>query len=278
MEAIRNMNFPTTADELCQLIHCCRWVASTIPDIHLISQTLCEIRERAYASAVKRRKKALKRIPLSKLSCGAVHEDAFLHLKERLKSAVQLAHLKDNHTILVFTDASDKFWAGIVTQVEESETGKQVQDQKHEPLAFLGDHFSGAQENWTTCEMESFAIVKEFERMDYILWGPNPVRIFTDHKNLLYVFAPLALRPNPPRYVLGKVHRWAINLSRFSFVIEHIDGTKNVFAVLLTRWSRRHRSRKAECGNITALYQSIVPSAPELNKINMDEVVAAQEM
>lgn len=50
----------------------------------------------------------------------------------------------------MFTDASDKFWAKIVTQLEGSKMEKDQEQQKHEPLEFLGCHYSGAQENWTT--------------------------------------------------------------------------------------------------------------------------------
>lgn len=42
--------------------------------------------------------------------------------------------------------------------------------------------------------------------------GANPVRIYTYYKNLLYIFAALALRPNAPRYVLVKVHTWAVHM------------------------------------------------------------------
>lgn len=52
------------------------------------------------------------------------------------------------------------------------------------------------------------------------------MRIYTDHQNVLYVFAPLALPPNSPRYVLEKVHWWASHQSRISFITEHIERIK----------------------------------------------------
>lgn len=61
------------------------------------------------------------------------------------------------------------------------------------------------------------------------------MHVFTDLGNLLNLFAHLALRSNSPLYVLSKVRRWVIHLSRFVFVIEHIHEAENVFADLLIR-------------------------------------------
>lgn len=215
---------------------------------------------------------------LSKVSWGAVHENAFKDLQEALKNAVKLAFPKEGKAICVFTDASDKFWAGIVSQVDPEQLSMDTSKQKHEPLAFIGGQFSGPQNNWTTYEKEAFAIVKVFDKLDFVLWGRNQVHVFTDHRNLLFVFAPLALRPNAPRYVLSKVHRWAIHLSRFDFNIEHIDGVKNVFADLLTRWAKGHRQSQKACGNIRALYKSIVPPANETIWPNTESIREAQAM
>lgn len=263
IEALRNMHFPVTADELCQFIHCCRWMAAAIPDFNKRCQPLNEALEKAYALTGKRKKSALKSISLSKVSWGPIHEAAFHELQDALKSSVKLTFPKAGKVTCVFTDASDAFWAGIVTQISPEELGKDPIQQGHLPLAFLGGQFAGAQRNWTTYEKEAFAIVKVFDKLDYVLLGVENVHIFTDHRNLLFVFAPLALRPSSPRYVLSKVHRWAIHLSRFDFDIEHIEGSKNVFADLLTRWAKGNRQGQIASGNVMALYSSLVPSADE---------------
>lgn len=153
----------------------------------------------------------------------------------------------------MFTYAPDKCWAGIFAQVSRTEKWKEVGKQNHECLAFRGEPFSITLGNWTTYGKEAFEIIKFFEIMDYPLWGPNPVRRYTDRGNLLYVLAPLAFRPNAPRYVLAIVHRWVIHMSRFKFVIEHVHGFNDVFADLLTKWSQEHRVHQAVCWNIAGL-------------------------
>lgn len=71
--------------------------------------------------------------------------------------------------------------------------------------------------------------------MDHVVWGPNPVHFFTDYHSLLYVLAPQALQSNLPRYVLSKLLRWKMHLSRFDFVLDYIGGSRNVVADMCTR-------------------------------------------
>lgn len=102
---------------------------------------------------------ALKGIARIKFFRGSTHKAAFITLKEILKIALQVMHLKDNYVISVFTDASDKLLARMVTKVKEAEIINEVQKEKHLPLAFLRRKFSKAQENWTMYEKEAFIIV-----------------------------------------------------------------------------------------------------------------------
>lgn len=106
--------------------------------------------------------------------------------------------------------------------------------------------------------------------------GHNQVPVLTDHRNLLFVFDPLALRPNAPQYVLSKVHWWAMHLSRFDFCIEQIVGVKNVLAYLHTRWDKRHRQNHATRKNVMALYKTIVTPFWESPWPNVEALLQAQ--
>lgn len=135
-------------------------------------------------------------------------------IEDSLRSAVKLLFQKTDHAICVFTNASDQLWAGIVPQTKMDQLTKPVTTQPHEPIAFIAGKLTGSQQNWTIYEKELYAVAQTFDRMDNVFWGWLPVHVFTDHRNLLYVFAPLALLPNSPKHVLSKVHSWAIHLSR----------------------------------------------------------------
>lgn len=101
------------------------------------------------------------------------------------------------------------------------------------------------------------------------------MHVCTDHRNLAYEFAPLAFRPNSPRDVLSKVHRWAVHLSRFEFFINHIEGANNVSADMLTRWSKKYRAASAH--RLAALYTDTVPSAHEVDTIAVEKIINEQQ-
>lgn len=43
--------------------------------------------------------------------------------------------------ICICTEPSDRFWAAVLTQLDPEELCKPVDEQQHEPLAFLGSAF-----------------------------------------------------------------------------------------------------------------------------------------
>ena len=61
-----------------------------------------------------------------------------------------------------------------------------VEDMTHEPLAFLSGTFKGSQMPWATIDKEGFGIVSTFRRVEHFSW--NGVHIFTDRRNLAYIF------------------------------------------------------------------------------------------
>ncbi len=136
------------------------------------------------------------------------------------------------------------------------------EQQDHSPLAFLISAFKSAQLRWSTFEKEAYAIYQVFTRLDYLSFTESPVHISTDHRNLLFVFSPHALEPALGRNVVSKVQSWALHLSKYQHVIEHIDGSENVFANILTRWVRGYRAQSsARKVAIVKLVDGIVSSS-----------------
>lgn len=100
--------------------------------------------------------------------------------------------------ILASTEASDIVWAEILTQVNRDDMGKKAEQQKDQPLAFIRGWFNKNLGGWTTYKKEELDIIKVFERMDYVLWRPISVKIYSEHSKCLSVFAPVVLCPNAP--------------------------------------------------------------------------------
>ncbi len=53
------------------------------------------------------------------------------------------------------------------------------------------------------------------------------IHLYTDHRNLLFVYNPEVREPPLERHIISKVERWGLYLSKFQYVIEHVDGDFN---------------------------------------------------
>lgn len=70
------------------------------------------------------------------------------------------------------------------------------------------------------------------------------VHLFTDHRNILFVFAPLAMEPSLGRHIVTTFQILAHYLSCFNYFIKHIAGDNNVFADIMTRWLKDYMVEK----------------------------------
>jgi RNase H-like domain found in reverse transcriptase len=106
------------------------------------------------------------------------------------------AHSDPKQRICVFTDASDAFYSGIITQVHEHNLDLPVHDQQHQPLAFTSGRFRGSQERWTITEKEAFAVIETVTKHSYLLLAAEQFYILSDHFNLECMYAPLSFDPS----------------------------------------------------------------------------------
>ncbi len=158
-------------------------------------------------------------------------------MKRALINLVPLSHPRDDMAVCLFTDASDQFWGAVATQVPPDDLNLPLDEQRHEPLAFLSGTFSGASARWPIVEKEAFAIVESCKRLDYLLVRPNGFRLFTDQRNLVYIFNPSGSNSNMAKYQADKLQRWALVMSTFPYTIECVSGDANVWGDLLSRWA-----------------------------------------
>ena len=106
----------------------------------------------------------------------------------RVSEAVPLNYVKPAFSVMMFSDASDKFCGGCITQVPTVELGGSVAivAMAHEQLDFLSGHFRGSKERWVTGDKEGSAIMSTFKRLPFLRWGS--VALLCDHRNLAYIF------------------------------------------------------------------------------------------
>jgi hypothetical protein len=75
-------------------------------------------------------------------------------------------HSVDHSRVPPLYDASQDYWSAIATQVPPADLDLPQEDQRHEPLAFVSDPFTGTKRRWPIIEKEAYAIVASCERLD----------------------------------------------------------------------------------------------------------------
>jgi RNase H-like domain found in reverse transcriptase/Reverse transcriptase (RNA-dependent DNA polymerase)/Integrase zinc binding domain/Integrase core domain/Aspartyl protease len=264
LQTLKDMQTPETGADLYQFISAMNWMRTSIPNFALLMAPLARLMESVHHSAGNKRTKAsVKKTSLTSMWTQE-HELAFQAVKEQLMSAVTLAHPKESCSTHVFTDASETHWSSITTQVLKEDDSLPLQEQRHEPLAFLSGEYKDASFNWSTAEKEAFPIVQTFERLDYILAG-KMTELHTDHRNLIYIFDPLGSNPSVSRHVASKLMRWAYKMCAFRYVINHVPGDQNLWADLLTRWAVRSAQRLAR-PRVALIMLAPVAGADELGQ------------
>lgn len=98
--------------------------------------------------------------------------------------------------------------------------------------------FRCAQLNWSVIEKEGYLIVRACADLSYLLQRATGFRLFCDHANLIKVFSPVE---EVKQHVRSKLLRWSMQLVGQRYTIEHIPGSDNVWADLVSRWSPRQQ-------------------------------------
>jgi transposase InsO family protein len=227
---------PTMASDLQQFICACNWMRASIPGYNSLVEPLTTLLESCMSKAGSRKKVKLTRVSLVENGWSQDHVDALESLKKALVAMVPMAHPKDDMEVCVYTDASQDHWGAIVTQVEIGELSKSLKEQSHQPLAFLSGSFKGASSRWPIVEKEAFAIVETCKRLEYLLLRERGFHLYTDHRNLQYIFNPKSDTGTVARYQADKLQRWSMVLRMFRYKIEHVPGEDNVWGDMLSRW------------------------------------------
>jgi len=262
LDALIGMHAPRTGDELQQFVCAANWMRTAIPQFTTTMEPLSAALEAVYTEAGSRKRRAVSKVKLTSNHWGPTQQNAFSSIKDALKNCVTLGHPDPAKVLCLFTDASDTHWSGVLTQIPQSDVDLPFEEQRHDPLSFLSGSFKGSRCRWSTPEKEAFAIVESVTRLDYLVLRPGGFLMFTDHKNLTFLYNPVTVQPQMPRHVLTKVQRWAMRLSQFEYSIIHIPGVENCWADLLSRWGASDPDNTQSSPRIAALLKA--PVAPDL--------------
>ena len=95
-------------------------------------------------------------------------------------------------------------------EVTDEELELPLEEQAHEPLAFLSGTFRGAQIRWAIPDKDSFAVKELCVKLCHLRVRRTGFRIFTDHRNLLYFFNPAGFSTSVPKPTADRLERWAV--------------------------------------------------------------------
>ena len=145
----------------------------------------------------------------------------------------------------IFTDASKFYWSAIVTQCNREELLKdKLINQCHKPLMFFSGRFDTSQIKWHVSQKELYPILLISRRIDFLIYGHSlPTNVFTDHRNLLFILHPSW---SPSRSHVDRLHRWNLRFQEMNLKFIHIQGIKNTFADLLSRWGNEHSNTNTD--------------------------------
>jgi len=146
-------------------------------------------------------------------------EQAFEKVRAELANAALLVHPRSGAKLRLITDASDYAMGAVLEQQNENEW---------DPLAFFSRKFTAAQCNYSAYDRELTAIFEAIKYFSHFLEAAE-FQILTDHKPLVYAFAPRSEKASP------RQTRQLAYITQFSTKIEYIRGTENPVADSLSR-------------------------------------------
>jgi transposase InsO family protein len=259
IEAMADMASPTTVSELRTLLASANWMREAVPFYTEVVAPLQSLLTAAIRLLPAKPKNAAKSFLLSTAGWTQEHDAAVTALKKALAHSVTLSYPSDSQVTCVWTDASDEFWAGVITQTAKSELLKPVLQQSHLPMSFVSGRFVGAQLKWPTVEKEGFAIVQTCTKSNRLLRRPQGFELFTDHRNLQFLLSNDADVMPTRRQAADRVERWSITLRSFKYNIQHVDGEDNFVSDLMTRWGVPERLRRERAQEV-ALTAAAAPT------------------
>jgi RNase H-like domain found in reverse transcriptase len=234
MEALQTMHEPQNGADLVQYVAAVNWMRSAIPNYSKRVAPLQAALSKVFGGKSRRTKKGAAGVSLLQL-WGPEEKVAFKDLQAAIMDSVTFAFPDPDKRICVLTDASDCFYAGLVTQIVEEQLDLPMEEQDPQPLAFLSGEFKGAQLRWIVPEKEGFAIVDTVSKVDYLLLTHDELSILSDHLNVTYIYNPLSADPTPARHLVHKLQLWELKMSVFSYHTERVMGEFNYWTDLMTR-------------------------------------------
>lgn len=134
----------------------------------------------------------------------------FQKIKTAFSLQISLTHPNFNTPFCIQTDAS---YIGLGAELFQIDS-----DGQRNTLSFASRSLCGAERNYTVTELELLGILFACQKFKIYILG-HPIKIFTDHKALTFLFS-CKLKNN-------RLTRWTLALQEFDLQIHHCPGKDN---------------------------------------------------
>lgn len=153
----------------------------------------------------------------SELNWTSECDSAFDSLKQALTSQPVLKAPDFRQPFALYTDASEIGIAGVLTQQE---------DGMAKPVSYFSRKLLDRETRYSTVEKELLAIMASLEHYHAYV-GFGPVTVYSDHRPLVWLRRCTTANQ--------RVLRWALALAEYDLHVEHVKGSQNYLADMLSR-------------------------------------------
>ena len=200
LESIRKMSVPTNPKEVKQFLGLVGYYRKFIPRFSDISRVLTKLTRKDV-----------------EFKWTQQCQDCFHMLKDCLVQAPILRYPDPKYDYVLYTDASNYAYAGVLTQTV---------DGTDHPVAYVSGLFRGSQCRWAAMTKEAYAIYMSVKKLTFYL-DSTKITVRSDHLPLKRFLEKSTLN--------SKVNNWAVELEDQNISFEYIPGIKNVLADTLSR-------------------------------------------
>lgn len=171
---------------------------------------------------------------------GEHHDGSFKCLFRAAFEQVILSNLEDIKWLYLYINASDTYWAGVISHVpaaKEQSNTLVVQDWNQKLVVFVSSTFKVDFAFWLTFKNGCYAFVGSVTRLAYILANCGEQSLFKNPKRISFKLSQTRFTAILARLVVHKTQLWFLRLAEFIFWVKKIRKEKNIQANMLTRWA-----------------------------------------
>ena len=235
IQGLVELGTPTTVFDIQQFDFGTIWVQKSIPNYVVLATPIRDFVKRALGGLQGKVKQRSQRALLSDHGWDATLQGHFDNMKKALIGAVTRAYPDPAKHICQFSDASMYYWCAMITQIPMEDIGLPLEEQRHEMLAFKSGKFTHNQMRWAIPDKEAYPLVHAAEWFPTLMNHRRHTK-YCDAKNIIYVLQPEYTPKSLPSTSMRRINRWKEKLMDQRYDAFHLDGERNVWCDMGSRW------------------------------------------